>query len=188
MPTWIMKTGDDNRVSLQVVQINKDEANAWVEAYHRHSEPVVQHKFSLGALADGEFVGVAIVESPKARGNKDGWTCEVTRVCTTGYPNACSFLYGASWRVMRSLGYLRGVTYTKDSETGASVRAAGWVATGFTKGREWHCPSRPRRPAQYELSDRIRWEIRAAAWSANLEPRPTIPVLAESADQLEFAA
>lgn len=77
------------KAALRLVQIDKDEANAYVERHHRHSNPVLQHKFSLGALADDEFVGVAIVEWPKARKQADGWTCEVTRVCTTGYPNAC---------------------------------------------------------------------------------------------------
>jgi hypothetical protein len=84
---------------------------------------------------------------------------------------------------------LRGITYTKDSESGASVRAAGWAAEGWTKGREWYCKSRPRDAAKYELSDRIRWEIRAAAWSPALAPRPTISVdrLSAIPGQLELA-
>lgn len=177
-------------MTLQVVQVTLDEANAMVARLHRHSEPVVQHKFSIGALGDGKIQGVAIVEIPKGRGNMDGWSLEITRTRTNGYPNACSFLYGACWRLIKGFGYLRGITYTKDSELGASVRAAGWVAEGWTKGREWHCRSRPRDPAKYELSDRIRWEIRAAAWSADLEPRPTIPVDRASTipGQLELAA
>jgi hypothetical protein len=175
-------------MSLHIVQIDKDEANAWVEQYSRHSVQVVQHRFSLGALADGEFVGVAIVENPKARGNQDGWTLEVTRLTTNGYPNACSFLYGACWRTIKAMGWLRAVTYTHESESGASVRAAGWVATDWVRSREWDTPSRRRKPARYELSDRIRWEIRAVEWAPGLDPRPTIQKLTTIPGQLELAA
>ena len=168
---------------LRVVQVTKDEANAWVGQYHRHSAPVVQHVFSLGALAGEEFVGVAIVERPKARGNQDGWTLEVTRVCTLGHRNACSFLYGTCWRSMKAMGWLRGVTYTKDNETGASVRAAGWVACGSTRARTWDTPSRPRKAPKYGVAGRIRWEIRAAAWHEGLDPRPRIAVGATNLGQ-----
>lgn len=160
---------------LRVVQITKDEANVWVERFHRHSLPVTQHKFSIAAVADGEIVGVAIIERPKARGLQDGWTLEVTRVCTIGHRNACSFLYGAAWRLIRDLGYLRAVTYTKASEEASSVRAAGWVAEGTTKGRKWTTPSRPRED-RHEISDRVRWEIRTADWRPGLEPPPMVDV------------
>lgn len=174
---------------MYVVDLSKDEANMWVDAYHRHSEPILQHKFSLGACVGTEFVGVATVEWPKGRGNADTWTLEVTRVVTQGHPNACSFLYGACWRAIKAHGFLRAITYTKDSESGASVRAAGWVARGYTKGRQWDTPSRPRRPAKYELSDRIRWEIRAAEWSEDLGPKPVIATARPSIPgQMELAA
>jgi hypothetical protein len=46
--------------------------------------------------APGSIVGVAIVGMPVARMLADGWTVEVTRLCTDGSRNACSMLYPSS--------------------------------------------------------------------------------------------
>lgn len=74
------------------------DANDFVARLHRHHKPVVGHLFSLGAVLDGKLVGVAIVGRPVARMRDDGLTAEVTRLCTDGTDNACSFLYGAAAR------------------------------------------------------------------------------------------
>lgn len=178
-----------DRDSLTLVSVDLDEANAYVERHHRHSNPVLQHMWSLGAVADGEIVGVAIIEWPGARPLGDGWTLEVSRVCTTGYRNACSFLYGAAWRSIRSRGYLHAVTYTQDGETAASVRAAGWIVEAVKKGREWNTPTRPREAADWTVTDGLRWGIQTASYRRDLPPRPRIaPMPKISPDQLEIAA
>jgi hypothetical protein len=146
-------------VSLQLIPISLEEANRFVAAHHRHSVPTVGHKFSLGAVVSDEIVGVAIVGRPVARGYQDGWTLEANRVCTDGTRNACSFLYAAAWRATRALGYRRLVTYTLVSESGASLRAAGWNVVGErpargTKG--WNTPSRPR--VEVAGQARLCWE------------------------------
>lgn len=41
-------------------------------------------------------------------------------------------------------GYRRGLTYILASETGASLRAAGWRFLWHVPGRSWDTPSRPR--------------------------------------------
>ena len=46
---------------LSHVRIGLDEANAFVEAHHRHHKPVVGHLFSIGAVLGEKIVGVAIV-------------------------------------------------------------------------------------------------------------------------------
>ena len=51
--------------------------------------------------------------------------------------NACSKLYGACCRIGFEMGYERIVTYTLASETGASLRAAGFAFDGVAGGREW---------------------------------------------------
>lgn len=61
-----------------------------------------------------------------ARRMDDGLTLEVTRVCTDGTRNANSILYGACARTAKGMGYNRIITYTLQSESGASLRAAGW--------------------------------------------------------------
>jgi hypothetical protein len=129
---------------LRVERVGLDEANAFVRAHHRHHGAVVGHLFSLGASLDGEIVGVVIVGRPVSRHRDDGVTVEVTRLCTDGTRNACSFLYGASARAAFALGYRRIGTYILASESGASLAAANWRLIGGTPGRSWSVPSRPR--------------------------------------------
>jgi hypothetical protein len=129
---------------LSVVPLGLDEANAFVAQHHRHHGEVVGHKFSLGAAMSDRIVGVAIVGRPVARLRDDGLTLEVTRLCTDGTRNACSFLYGAAARAGFALGYKRIGTYLLHTESGVSLRAAGWRLIGGTDGGSWSRPSRPR--------------------------------------------
>lgn len=132
-------------------------ANAFVHAWHRHSRPVVGHRFSLGLFdANLQLRGVAIIGRPVARHADDGATVEITRLATDGTRNACSMLYGAACREARAKGFLRVITYTLAAESGASVKAAGFVLAATVKGRQWDAPSRPRR--HRETPDRHRWE------------------------------
>jgi hypothetical protein len=129
---------------LRHVRIELGEANAFVAEHHRHHKPVIGHIFSLGAEHEGRIVGVAIIGRPVARLRDDGLTVEVTRLCTDGTRNACSFLYGASSRAAFALGFQRIGTYILASEPGTSLTAAGWRLIGEVKGRSWSCQSRPR--------------------------------------------
>ena len=147
-------------MSLAIVPVNLKEANEFVRRFHRHHKPTTGHRFSLGVSAGGKIVGVAIIGNPVARHLCDGWTLEVNRVCTDGTKNACSMLYGASWRVAKEMGYRKLVTYTLPKEGGASLRGAGWTCIGERGGGLWNCPSRPRvdlHPTQKKL----RWEATA---------------------------
>jgi hypothetical protein len=101
------------------------------------------------AVARGEkVVGVVIVGRPVSRHRDDGWTLEVTRLCTAGEKadrqNAASKLYAAAWRATRALGYRQLGTYILESEDGISLRAAGWKEIGKRGGGSWNVPSRPR--------------------------------------------
>ena len=131
-------------MKLHLTKIELREANDFVLALHRHHKPVVGHKFSLGAISDGKLVGVAIVGRPVARMRDDGDTLEVTRLCTDGTKNVCSFLYGASARAAFALGYHRIGTYILASETGKSLVGAGWRMIGERGGGSWSRGSRPR--------------------------------------------
>jgi hypothetical protein len=129
---------------LQIIPIGFREACAFVELHHRHHRPPQGHKFSI-ALSNGErVVGVAIVGRPVARRLDNGLTLEVTRLCTDGTRNACSKLYGASWRIAREMGYRELVTYILDTEAGTSLKAAGWLCLGRAGGLSWNVPTRPR--------------------------------------------
>jgi hypothetical protein len=129
---------------LRHVRIKLPEANAFVAVHHRHHKPVIGHLFSIGAVIDDQLVGVAIVGRPVARMRDDGVTAEVTRLCTDGTRNACSFLYGASARAAFALGFQRIGTYILASETGTTLKAAGWREIGRTSGGSWSRPSRGR--------------------------------------------
>jgi len=103
-----------------------------------------------------------MVGRPVARLLHDGWTAEVLRLCTTGERNACSMLYGASWRAARALGYRRLVTYTLPEEGGASLRAAGWRCIGEAGGGSWSRAERPRVDT-HPLQAKLRWEAPSEA-------------------------
>lgn len=120
---------------LKVIPVSIRKANEFVNQYHRHHKSVQGAKFAIGAERNGVLVGVAIVGRPVSRFFDDGFTAEVRRLCTDGTDNACSFLYGRAWRVAREMGYTRIVTYTLESENGASLRAAGWTWVGG--GARW---------------------------------------------------
>lgn len=164
-------------MSLVITPITLREANAYVALHHRHHRPVagcivcvaVAARHDIGDSRPGgagygmhmDLVhGVAVVGRPVARMSDDGWTAEVTRCCTDGTRNACSKLYAAAWRAVRALGYRKLITYTLASESGSSLRAAGWSVVGEVKGRSWDTPSRPR-VDKHPLQDKLRWEVAA---------------------------
>lgn len=143
---------------LLVVPLPLGEANAFVAQHHRHHQPTVGHKFSLGVADETNTIrGVAIVGRPVARFLDDGLTLEVNRVATDGCPNACSALYGAARRATFALGYRRLITYTLDSEPGTSLVAAGWKLLGERGGGSWSVPSRPR-VDKFPLQGKLLWE------------------------------
>ena len=153
---------------LTLERIGLDDANAFVAAWHRHHRPVVGHLFSLGASLDGKIVGVAIVGRPVARMRDDGVTAEVTRLCTDGTRNACSFLYGAAARAAFALGFKRIGTYILASEPGTSLTAAGWRLIGKVGGGSWSRVGRPR-VDKAPLQGKLLFEVTQAHSSAKAQ-------------------
>ena len=111
---------------LQHGRIKIDEANAFVGALHRHHPQVVGHLFSIGAFIGERLVGVVIVGRPVSRMRDDGLTAEVTRLCTDGTRNACSFLYGRAARAAFALGFLRIGTYTLPDGSNLNYHGGWW--------------------------------------------------------------
>jgi hypothetical protein len=134
-------------------------ANDFVAQHHRHHKPVRGHKFSIAATFDDALVGVAIVGRPVSRIRDDGLTLELTRLCTDGTRNACSFLIGKAARAAFALGFKRIGTYILQSENGVSLRAAGWTLIGETKGGSWDRPSRARTD-KHPTEPKTLWEMR----------------------------
>lgn len=141
-------------------RLRLEEAKAFVAEHHRHHRPPVGHIFSLGAYEGDRLCGVVIVGRPVARHRDDGFTAEVTRLCTDGTRDACSFLYGCAAKAAMALGFQRIGTYTLARESGASLRGAGWIAIAEVKGRSWNCPSRPRTD-KHPTEAKTLWELAA---------------------------
>lgn len=144
---------------IELVPVSFKTACEFVDGWHRHNRPPPGMVFCVGAAADGVLVGVVTVGRPVAKALQDGRTLEVTRTCTDGTRNVNSLLYGAAWRAAKALGYTRLVTYTQASETGTSLRGAGWRVIAErrpTKG--WDRPSRPRDNGSYLSTTRTLWE------------------------------
>ena len=146
-------------MSLYLCPVKFAEAARFVETHHRHHPSPVGHMFSVAVAKDGEIVGVAMVGRPVAPAFDDCWTLEVNRTCTTGERNANSMLYGAAWRAAKALGYRRLITYTLASESGSSLRAAGWRVVAERKPRKgWNMPGRPRIDTTEHNVQRTLWE------------------------------
>lgn len=103
------------------------------------------------------------ITSPPYYGLRDYGTAEVLRVCVLeGKPNANSMLYGAAARACKAMGYKSVITYTLPEESGASLRAAGFVVEGKAQKRAngWDTPARRRSlPEKYPEGEKIRWRI-----------------------------
>jgi hypothetical protein len=114
---------------MTIVPIFQAQAKRFVGQFHRHNIASIGAVFCIGLQDEGKLVGVAMVGIPKARLLMDGVTLEVTRVAVKeGTKNANSMLYGACARAASALGYKRLVTYTLQTESGASLKASGWTA------------------------------------------------------------
>jgi hypothetical protein len=160
-PRCTRKTGCRSalgRRDMEIVPLSLREAQEFVQQHHRHNKPPHGCKFALGVRADGKLAGVASAGRPVARAYDDGRTLEANRTCTDGTMHANSMLYGAVWRTGRGMGYLRCITYTQGDESGASLRAAGYVRVKELKPRgDWIDSSvshkHLREPAQQSFID-----------------------------------
>lgn len=145
---------------MKIVPITFRDACAFVDQHHRHHRRPQDHKFSVAAEHEGRIVGVAIVGRPVSRHLDDGRTLEVTRLCTLDVPNAASKLYSAARRAAAALGYKRCITYTLQSESGVSLRAAGWTEDAASAGGSWSRPGRIRED-DHPLEPNRRWLVAA---------------------------
>nr|WP_315462657.1 XF1762 family protein [uncultured Sphingomonas sp.] len=132
-------------MGIDLRPVTREEARSFIRDHHRHHGVPVGWIWLHGCHDDdGRLAGVAVVGRPVARPLDDGLTMEVTRLATDGTSNACSLLYGAARRAAIAKGYRRGLTYILASESGASLRAAGWHHLWNVDGRSWDVPGRPR--------------------------------------------
>ena len=148
--------------NLKVKPITLRFANEYVKQHHRHSKTAQGCKFCIAAIDDVQtIVGVAIVGRPVARRLDDGYTAEIVRTCTTGTKNVNSLLYGACARIWKEMGGTKIITYTLETESGISLKAAGYThdntTKSFPKGTGW--PTRKNREWQPNVHSlqKYRW-------------------------------
>lgn len=157
------------RDAIYVRPISLDVANAFVRQHHRHNKPVHRCKFNIGlffnvpTVDEPQLIGVAMIGRPLSRELDDNVTAEVVRLCTNRMAplGACSKLYRAAWRAWSAMGGVRMVTYTLQSETGASLRGAGWLMEAKLRGRTgkaW-CNRDGREDQAVVREPKIRWSI-----------------------------
>lgn len=154
---------------MKIVPITLREANDFVESFHRHNGRTSRDggKFAIGLEHAGSLVGIAIVGHPLSASYMDGTTAEVTRTCTNldAPKGSISKLYATCWRIWQMMGGQRMITYTLMSESGASLKGAGWKILGITKAMKdplWRKKDHLRREWQPVLGQqKFRWEIGA---------------------------
>ena len=150
---------------MEIRPIELRDARRFIAEHHRHSEPPIGHRFSIGLFSDDTLIGVVVAGRPVARKADDGRTIELTRVTTLGGHNACSRLYGAACRAAQAMGYRRAITYTLAEEAGTSTRAAGFREDGNSAGGAWVHTAGPRAaelprmfdPPKMPIGPKTRW-------------------------------
>ena len=122
---------------FKTIPISLKAANEFVTTHHRHNKKTAGHKFSIGAMLDGELIGVAICGRPVARALDNGTTLEVLRVCIKDPAprNDCSYLYARCQKIWTTMGGEKIITYTLESEPGSSLKAVNWLVAATTKKR-----------------------------------------------------
>lgn len=147
---------------MKLIPMTMGDAKKFIATFHRHNKPPLGGIFCIGLEHDGRVIGCAIAGRPVARALDDCYTLEVTRTCTSpdAPKGAVSMLYGACRRAASALGYRKCLTYTLQTESGASLKGAGWIQADFLKAHGgWDCPSRRRGPLPTDRTAKIRWEI-----------------------------
>ena len=141
---------------LHVAPITLKDANTYVDMFHRHHKATVGCKFAICVRDENDCLhGVAICGRPVSRYFDDGYTLEINRVCTDMTRNACSMLYGACCRIAANMGYHDVVTYTLQSENGASLKASNFVCEGEAGGKHWTGTRNKGQKIPHEM--KVRW-------------------------------
>ena len=167
-------------MKLSVIPIELTDANAAIAAWHRHHQPCIGHRFSIGVVDEaGVLHGAAVVGRPVARLAGDpSQVLEVTRLVSNGTRNVCSMLYSAAARAGRELGFLRIHTYIlADEETGVSLKASGWTCEGIAGGGQLGSK-------QAEPQDRSAYGQEVAV-GQRIEPAPPLVVVASQNKRLQ---
>ena len=150
---------------LEARPIRLKDARRFVNYWHRHNRAPAGGLFALSVwrIDNDELVGVGIAGRPIARALDNGKTIEITRTCTKGNPNANSMLYRGLSRAAFALGWSKVISYNLKTESGASLRAAGFTPEAETTPHSWNSPARSRRELPIYTVPKVRWSKSAVA-------------------------
>lgn len=144
-------------MKLAIRPVTLDQAQTFVQDWHRHSRRAAGGVWAIALMRGDELVGVAIAGRPVNKYLQQRGYLEIIRVCVLdGVEGGCSMLYTRCKRIGQLMGYERFCSYNLPTESGSSLRAAGFEPVAAVKGRQWGCKARPR--PQRVVRDRIRWE------------------------------
>ena len=111
------------------------------------------------------MVGVVIASNPVSATLMDGYTLELTRLCVAecAPKGTCSFLLSKCCSIWHLMGGKRVITYTLNSESGASLRGAGWSIVGqVMPHKRWQNKSKADGIERADLEiyrlPKLRWE------------------------------
>tara|TARA_X000001382_G_C3041482_1_gene138013 strand:- start:57 stop:521 length:465 start_codon:yes stop_codon:yes gene_type:complete len=146
-----------------IVPLTLKEANDFVTKHHRHNKKVVGHKFSIGVKINNKLVAVAIVGRPVARKLDNGLTMEITRLCVINPApkNICSFLYSRCCRIWKAMGGEKIITYTLETENGASLKASNFIhksTTNYSDNSKGWLTRDKRISQKIDKINKLRWE------------------------------
>lgn len=136
------------------------EACDLVHALHRRPKRPTGHKCSIGVVNGAGQLVAAMVGRPAARHFDDGLILDTIRLVTDGTRDCASKLLGAVCRAAGAVGHQRLITYTHATESGASLRGAGWVKVlGPSPRRGWDTLTRPRPNRSSDHIARFLWQV-----------------------------
>ena len=160
-------------------------AREFVNQHHAHCAGPCAWRFGAAAWNGWTMIGVAMVGNPVAPAYSGRPILEVNRLCVRrDVPsplrwNACSMLYGWAAREAARRRFAKIITYTREDEDGASLRAAGWTKEARVRGRGWHSARRRRRNENAWI-DKDRWSRDLAPASpeggGSVTPDPPRPI------------
>lgn len=139
-------------------------AKAFIAEHHRHNPPPAGWLFGYACYNGPDLVGVVWAGRPVSRHINHFKVIEINRNCVRDdlrpqlVKDACSMLYGAAAREAERLGYLSVITYTLESESGTTLKAAGFERSPVPTraGDSWDKPGR-RRVQKSPTEAKYRW-------------------------------
>ena len=87
---------------MRIVPLTVSEAEAFLKDHERHYKAPVEPVCAIGVSDESGIHGAAIL-------GKNGEDAELAHIYCDGASQAYSLLYGACWRALKALGYVKAV-------------------------------------------------------------------------------